>query len=801
MSNPNPISKDGKTPVPKLTDIIHEDALRIFLEGFYRDTKLAVYLYADPDADPDVDPDKYAPIFNESDSDEYCKMKRKRDNPEGCFLRNARLAHEILSTGNISSLKKLKVCPFGMRHDATIIRHRATDTPVAILHFGGVATNEKRFKKELQKDGAKFIPAEDFEKKRNQFIRYATDIENYYNAHVTLMNYAKDKTFLTSYRSISQESPEFLNIVTDNVDKTCESILRPLQKWTSSALTALLIIDRQQRPGQPLKEYLVARHIIDLEELKSHIGKTPRLEVILDLGKSFVGTVISNREPYYDISIDPSKFLWEDTIRLLDTRKVLVLPLILPNNEQPLGCLLCFPRRDIWKSELPIYEAFARKTAVSIHLAHHNELYLSSSLFNKRLNEIVALSGHKFYSEMASLICEATKSEATTIFILDRIRKALIPVGSTLAFEAEESRLGIAKYKLGEGISGYVADQKDRGLYGEIVYDLERDHRLSTPFAERLPKPRRGEHTLMATQIPAPDGEIIGVIRCVDAKNASDAVFNCFNHYSLESLQYYASVFGIIYALKDKMRLNHESILRFVHEIRSNMSGIRANIELVQKQLNHSGHEEAIESLSDAVMISKHIMEPMLNDIWSASRTLTNRPPDKSQAEIGWWLLERDFLLPIRESFQADALKDRKIRIEFDSLSVQLNVDRVRIMQVFSNLVRNAIKYSYDPKNPKFKAEMRSNIRIHPYRDDSGRLCIDFVNQGIGIGEIEEEDIFELYHRGSNVAIQSASGLGYGLFVCRELMTQHGGDVFVKQHRSPTIMTIRFPSERVRDIM
>jgi PAS domain S-box-containing protein len=96
-------------------------------------------------------------------------------------------------------------------------------------------------------------------------------------------------------------------------------------------------------------------------------------------------------------------------------------------------------------------------------------------------------------------------------------------------------------------------------------------------------------------------------------------------------------------------------------------------------------------------------------------------------------------------------------------------VDRGRIEQVLMNLLTNAIKYS--PAGGKVevtlqmeKAQQEALISIRDY--------------GIGIPQSEQADLFGRFVRASNGQTQGISGTGLGLYLCRELISQHEGEIW-----------------------
>ena len=97
--------------------------------------------------------------------------------------------------------------------------------------------------------------------------------------------------------------------------------------------------------------------------------------------------------------------------------------------------------------------------------------------------------------------------------------------------------------------------------------------------------------------------------------------------------------------------------------------------------------------------------------------------------------------------------------------------DEERMIQVLSNLVSNAIKYS--PGG----GEIEIGLRSTPAQHDEVLIWVKDV--GIGIPAREIPHIFERFHRASNLN-RSMSGLGIGLYLAKELVTRHGGRIWVE---------------------
>jgi two-component system, chemotaxis family, CheB/CheR fusion protein len=98
-----------------------------------------------------------------------------------------------------------------------------------------------------------------------------------------------------------------------------------------------------------------------------------------------------------------------------------------------------------------------------------------------------------------------------------------------------------------------------------------------------------------------------------------------------------------------------------------------------------------------------------------------------------------------------------------------VDADRERILQVLTNLVSNAIKYS--PNG--------GSIFISANSKDSN-VVISIEDQGIGIPEESQKLIFQRFYRSSNPVIGTFPGIGLGLYITNEIVRRHGGTISVE---------------------
>ncbi len=96
--------------------------------------------------------------------------------------------------------------------------------------------------------------------------------------------------------------------------------------------------------------------------------------------------------------------------------------------------------------------------------------------------------------------------------------------------------------------------------------------------------------------------------------------------------------------------------------------------------------------------------------------------------------------------------------------------DATELAVVFRNLLENAVKYSSDP----VEVTVRVGVR------DDGRVAVEIADRGIGIPSGELGKIFQRFYRVGRDVQRTASGLGLGLFIVRNLVRRQGGRVVAR---------------------
>jgi len=115
--------------------------------------------------------------------------------------------------------------------------------------------------------------------------------------------------------------------------------------------------------------------------------------------------------------------------------------------------------------------------------------------------------------------------------------------------------------------------------------------------------------------------------------------------------------------------------------------------------------------------------------------------------------------------------------------AVLVRGDSTRLVQVLTNLVSNAIKYSPDGGGVRLELEA-----------SGGQAVLSVCDEGVGVPPEDGERIFEPFHRTAKGPAMKIPGVGLGLSVARRLVQAHGGKIEVERRPDRgSIFRVRLP--------
>jgi signal transduction histidine kinase len=208
--------------------------------------------------------------------------------------------------------------------------------------------------------------------------------------------------------------------------------------------------------------------------------------------------------------------------------------------------------------------------------------------------------------------------------------------------------------------------------------------------------------------------------------------------------------------------LKDEFIAVISHELRTPLASVYgAAVTLEERSLDHEMHQR----LLNVIRRESSRLTAVVNDVLWASRLEAK----KTRAEPEWC----DVAALAREAAAAAAeISPENVSIVAGAGSVDARIDAAQLRMVLANLIDNAVKYSPEGGTVDIEVEERD-----------GHVRFSVSDQGIGVPEEERERIFEKFIRLDPEMSRGIRGTGLGLYICRELVAQMGGTIWVSANQ------------------
>lgn len=233
----------------------------------------------------------------------------------------------------------------------------------------------------------------------------------------------------------------------------------------------------------------------------------------------------------------------------------------------------------------------------------------------------------------------------------------------------------------------------------------------------------------------------------------------------------------LLEADRDRLR---EFVADVSHELRTPIAALRTFTELQREgQLDEAQRQEFLDRSTQQI----NRLE------WMSTNLL-----DLSRIDAGIFPMDvrhGDLREPVRAVVEAHAgqadTHGVSLVFEVPAEPVLLRFDRERIVQLLSNLVGNALKFT--PRGGEVVVDLV---------DRPGEAVIEVRDSGPGIPEHDLPLVFDRFFRGTNVGEARASGSGLGLAIARSIVEMHGGSISVSSALGEgATFTVRLPREGV----
>jgi signal transduction histidine kinase len=211
-------------------------------------------------------------------------------------------------------------------------------------------------------------------------------------------------------------------------------------------------------------------------------------------------------------------------------------------------------------------------------------------------------------------------------------------------------------------------------------------------------------------------------------------------------------------------RMKSEFLSMAAHELRTPMTSIKGYSDMLLMGLAGECDERQKQFL-DTIKGNVDRVLDMVNEFSEISH-LESGALKLDAKPLHMDDLVSEVVVSLRPQIEA---KEINLTVEVPPDSPEVWGDRTRVIQILTNLVTNAYKYTPDGGRIAITAQ---------WIEDS--MQVDVADTGIGIAPQDQEKLFTRFFRADHPGVRRVAGTGLGLSITKSIVEMHGGRIWVK---------------------
>lgn len=229
-------------------------------------------------------------------------------------------------------------------------------------------------------------------------------------------------------------------------------------------------------------------------------------------------------------------------------------------------------------------------------------------------------------------------------------------------------------------------------------------------------------------------------------------------------------------------RIKSEFVSIAAHQLRTPLSAIKWTLRLLLEGDAGALSKEQSDFLSKGYEINERMIK-LVNDLLNAARIEEGRFGYEFQdIDLG------EFLNTIVKNY-SDIARQRSVGLKFANAAGKLPLiygDAEKLALALNNLLDNAIKYTVAGGTALVGLELKGDY-----------ASVSISDTGVGIPVAEQRRVFSKFFRASNVIRMETEGTGLGLFIVRNIIRRHGGDIqFVSKEGQGSKFVLTLPIKK-----
>jgi len=364
--------------------------------------------------------------------------------------------------------------------------------------------------------------------------------------------------------------------------------------------------------------------------------------------------------------------------------------------------------------------------------------------------------------------------EATNELTFNAVRDSLPKVLKSLAAMLADSQL--ENFQIIDDAS--LEHGLIRAEQGFEPAEIAREYRLlrSVIFAE-----------LEADLVQASPQQVLWAIRLIDTV-IDEAIARCFDSYTqsrMEELnQLKAQMQLTNQELTRLVRASHDNMSKLTHELKTPLTSIIGYADLFLRQQQQAEMKDSYAHLEsiERVLRSGRLLLRLINDTLQLQKSdgqiklkvVTIAPQELIQSVI-------EIIEPLARN------KGLALNVDCDRMPSTVQTDPLRLQQIITNLLSNAIRYTES-----------GHVAIAAATLGERRWSITVSDSGIGMIEADRDHIFEPYYRAIDLPeSETDQGTGLGLAIVSQLVNLMRGEIIVSsQLGQGSTFTVILPTEQ-----
>jgi signal transduction histidine kinase/ActR/RegA family two-component response regulator len=236
--------------------------------------------------------------------------------------------------------------------------------------------------------------------------------------------------------------------------------------------------------------------------------------------------------------------------------------------------------------------------------------------------------------------------------------------------------------------------------------------------------------------------------------------------------------------LREVMRVKDEFLSTLSHELRTPLTPVLGWTRILK---SHGADEALLDQGLKAIERNVMVQVRLVDDLLDLSRLAYDKIR-LSLERVEIVTILRDAWEEVRPDAEA---KEIRLEMDFPDEPVMIEGDRLRLRQIFTNLLTNAVKFSEEGG--------RVQLVARPHGE---KVEIEVADEGIGIEADFLPRVFERFQQADPSTTRRHGGLGIGLSIAKSLTEMHGGAIAVESAGRGQGSRIRldFPRREVHEL-